>query len=255
MTGATTEAEMIAQIEERKAGTPRGAAKRAALVEAMELKNYEFNAHGVEMGQFYSSAAIVSDGSARPVPDRDPELYSSRRPCRGEAPARLGRGQHPQAVHPRPGPVHQVHADHRDRRRGLGGRRRQGPRDLGVPLEAVVIGPGREVTDIYYDWARIREVAEEGALLVRPDKHIGWRSTGLPDGPGGRAAGGDDVTAGRLCLERCGSALLPPGPQAADLRPDETSEPSAPGTARWRRSPDPAPSSLTTIMFPALDGA
>ena len=25
--------------------------------------------------------------------------------------------------------------------------------DLGVPLETVVIGPGREVTDIYYDWA------------------------------------------------------------------------------------------------------
>jgi 2,4-dichlorophenol 6-monooxygenase len=47
----------------------------------------------------------------------------------------------------------------------------------------VVIGPGREVTDIYYDWARIREVAEEGAILVRPDKHIGWRSMGLPEDP------------------------------------------------------------------------
>ena len=53
--------------------------------------------------------------------------------------------------------------------------------DLGVPLEAVIIGPGREVTDIYYDWARIREVAEEGAIQVRPDKHIGWRSMGLPE--------------------------------------------------------------------------
>src|SRR6185437_1873088 len=42
---AETEEEMRAQIEERKANTPRGAAKRAALVEAMELKNYEFNAH------------------------------------------------------------------------------------------------------------------------------------------------------------------------------------------------------------------
>src|ERR1039457_7275546 len=75
MTEAKTEAEMTAQIEERKANTPRGAAKRAALVKAMELKNYEFNAHGVELGQFYQSAAIVSDGSARPEPDRDPELY------------------------------------------------------------------------------------------------------------------------------------------------------------------------------------
>ena len=57
--GATTEAEMAAAIEERKANTPRGVAKRAALVSAMDLKNYEFNAHGVELGQFYESAAVV----------------------------------------------------------------------------------------------------------------------------------------------------------------------------------------------------
>jgi 2,4-dichlorophenol 6-monooxygenase len=55
--------------------------------------------------------------------------------------------------------------------------------DLGVPLAAVVIGPGREVTDLYFDWSRLREVGEDGALLVRPDKHIGWRSTSLPADP------------------------------------------------------------------------
>jgi 2,4-dichlorophenol 6-monooxygenase len=47
----------------------------------------------------------------------------------------------------------------------------------------VVIGPGRQVTDLYYDWARVREVDEDGALLVRPDKHIGWRSMRLPADP------------------------------------------------------------------------
>src|SRR4029453_677942 len=52
---AKDEAEMAARIEERKANTPAGAAKRAALVSAMELKHYEFNAHGVELGQFYES--------------------------------------------------------------------------------------------------------------------------------------------------------------------------------------------------------
>ena len=55
--------------------------------------------------------------------------------------------------------------------------------ELSVPLEAVVIGPGCAVTDLYYDWARVREVEEEGALLVRPDKHIGWRSMRLPADP------------------------------------------------------------------------
>ena len=55
--------------------------------------------------------------------------------------------------------------------------------DLGVPLAAVMIGPGREITDLYLDWTRLREVAEDGAMLVRPDKHVGWRSMTLPADP------------------------------------------------------------------------
>ena len=67
---------MAARIEERKANTPEGRAKRAALVEAMELKNYEFNAHGVELGQFYDVRRGGRRRSARaPSPTRDPELY------------------------------------------------------------------------------------------------------------------------------------------------------------------------------------
>ena len=37
----------------------------------MELKDYEFNVHGVNLGQFYESAAIVPDGSERRQPTRD----------------------------------------------------------------------------------------------------------------------------------------------------------------------------------------
>lgn len=66
---------MRAQIEERKANTPRSRAKREALVKAMKLKNYEFTAHGVDLGQCYQSAAVAGDGTPRPDPARDPELY------------------------------------------------------------------------------------------------------------------------------------------------------------------------------------
>jgi len=55
--------------------------------------------------------------------------------------------------------------------------------EFGIDLAAVVVGPGREVTDLYYDWARLREIEESGALLVRPDKHIGWRAAVLPADP------------------------------------------------------------------------
>jgi 2,4-dichlorophenol 6-monooxygenase len=48
--------------------------------------------------------------------------------------------------------------------------------ELGIPIAAHVIGPGREYTDLYDDWARLREVAENGCVLVRPDAHVGWRA-------------------------------------------------------------------------------
>lgn len=56
--------------------------------------------------------------------------------------------------------------------------------ELGVPLATVVTGPGREVTDLYYDSAKLREAGEDGALLVRPDKHGAWRSMSLLADPG-----------------------------------------------------------------------
>ena len=43
--------------------------------------------------------------------------------------------------------------------------------------------PGQEINDLYFDWAKLREVAEDGAVLVRPDKHIGWRADRLPTDP------------------------------------------------------------------------
>lgn len=181
---AKDEAEMAAAIEERKANTPAGAAKRAALVEAMELKHYEFNAHGVEMGQFYASSAIVPDGSTRAEPTRDPELYFEPSTVPG---ARL-----PHAwVGSEKGRVSTLDLAPMTRFTlftGIAGEKwaeaaAKVRDDLGVSLETVVIGPGRAVTDLYYDWARLRGVEEDGVLLVRPDKHIGWRSATMPADP------------------------------------------------------------------------
>jgi 2,4-dichlorophenol 6-monooxygenase len=181
---AKDEAEMAERIEERKANTPAGAAKRAALVAAMELKHYEFNAHGVDLGQFYESAAVISDGSTRPVPVRDAELYYEPSTVPGSRLPHVWVGD----------PKHRVSTlDLAPMTRftlftGIAGEAwvaaaEKVGEELGVPVTAVVIGPGRDVIDLYYDWARVREVDEEGALLVRPDSHIGWRSARLPADP------------------------------------------------------------------------
>ena len=56
-------------------------------------------------------------------------------------------------------------------------------RALGVEIAVYVIGPGREYADLYDDWARLREVGEDGCVLVRPDAHVAWRSATLADDP------------------------------------------------------------------------
>jgi 2,4-dichlorophenol 6-monooxygenase len=190
LTDAETEQEMRAQIEERKANTPRGAAKRAALVEAMELKNYEFNAHGVELGQFYGSTAIQGDGSARPAPKRDPELYYQAATVPGAhlPHAWVGSTSKDGAAAHKVSTLDLAPYGTFTLITGITGEpwaaaAAKVSNDLGVPLKTVIIGPGREVTDIYYDWARLREVDEDGVLLVRPDKFIGWRSMSLPADP------------------------------------------------------------------------
>lgn len=181
---AKDEAEMAARIEERKADTPAGAAKRAALVSAMELKHYEFNAHGVELGQFYTSAAVVPDGSARPAPVRDPELYYQPSTVPGSRLPHVWVGDSRNRV----STLDLAPMTRFTLLTGIAGgtwaeAAEKVAAEFGIGLEAIVIGPGRAVTDLYYDWARVREVEEDGAILVRPDKHIGWRSMSLPGDP------------------------------------------------------------------------
>jgi 2,4-dichlorophenol 6-monooxygenase len=184
VTTAANEAEMIAAIEERKLATPVGRAKRKALQDAMELKHYEFNAHGVELGQFYQSTAVVSDGSVKPAPTRDPELFYTPSTVPGSPLPHAWVGTTAKkwsTLDLAPSTRFTVFT-------GIGG---QAWADaaavvtdkLGVPLKAVVIGPGQEVTDLYFDWARLREIEEDGALLVRPDKIVAWRSPTMVDDP------------------------------------------------------------------------
>jgi 2,4-dichlorophenol 6-monooxygenase len=50
------------------------AKKRRAIREAIELKHYEFNAHGVEHNQRYESAAVIPGGTLETI-SRDGELF------------------------------------------------------------------------------------------------------------------------------------------------------------------------------------
>jgi 2,4-dichlorophenol 6-monooxygenase len=52
---------------------------------------------------------------------------------------------------------------------------------LGRDLDVATVGG--EYTDVWGDWARQREVKEDGAVLVRPDGRVGWRSLHAAEDP------------------------------------------------------------------------
>ena len=176
-------ARMRANMEARKAATPEAAGQREKLRRAIAFKTYEFNAHGVEMNQRYASSAVVGDGTPEPAWARDPELYhhATTRPGarlphvwlqRGGMPVSTldlaGRGRFAVLTGTNGGEAWTAAA------RAAAGR-------YGVPVEAHVVGPGRELEDLFGDWAEAREVGEDGCVFVRPDGYVGWRARDATD--------------------------------------------------------------------------
>lgn len=177
VTAAETTEEMVAAIEERKLDTPTGRMRRDALRQAMAVKNYEFNAHGVELGQFYESNAVLSEPAGRPAPLRDAELYYQPSTVPGSPLPHVWLGSGASKLSTldlAPSTGFTVFT-------GIAGRAwaEAAPAlaaELNIELRAVVIGPGQQAEDLYFDWAAVREIEEDGALLVRPDKIIAWRA-------------------------------------------------------------------------------
>jgi 2,4-dichlorophenol 6-monooxygenase len=175
---------MSEHMRARADDTPEAARQREQLRKALELKDYEFNAHGVELGQRYRSCAVVGDGTPEPPYTRDRELYYHATTWPG---ARLphcwlGRDGHKVSTHDLVGKGRFALLT------GISGQRwataaQEVSHQLGIEVAAFVIGPGREYTDLYDDWARLREVAEDGCVLVRPDAHVAWRVATIPDRP------------------------------------------------------------------------
>jgi 2,4-dichlorophenol 6-monooxygenase len=181
----TTDAEqMRANIEARKDDTPAAAGQRERLRRALALKDYEFNAHGVEFNQRYRSAAVVADGTEEPAYDRDPQLYYHPTTWPG---ARL---PHCWVEH---GGRRVSTIDLAGKGRfalltGIGGDGWARAAEAvsartGVEIAPFVIGPGRDVLDLYGDWAALSQVGERGCVLVRPDLHVAWRSHDLVADP------------------------------------------------------------------------
>jgi 2,4-dichlorophenol 6-monooxygenase len=157
------------------ADTPEGEARRQRLKEVAGTQRAEFQAHDIEIGFRYESAAVVPDGT--PPPPR----------------GALG------DVHvPTTRPGHRLPHVWLDGAQGrvstldLVGRSRfvllvDGPADgwraageeigaaAGVPVDVFGIGDGGDFASDVERWAQVSGIERGGAILVRPDGHVGWR--------------------------------------------------------------------------------
>lgn len=174
-------AEGWANVDELFSPTERGSERRAALESAVQLQNYQFNAHGVEFDLRYSSDAIVDDNTLWPVNERDPELYStpSTHPGAPIPHARLERDS---------GVLSTIDVVGRGTLTLVTGiddaRWREAAaklsEEVGEEIRVAQVAQRGDYDDVYGDWARVRDISDSGALLVRPDRVIAWRVAEAP---------------------------------------------------------------------------
>ncbi|MCY1270962.1 2,4-dichlorophenol 6-monooxygenase [compost metagenome] len=174
-----SEEEGWASLAELRADSAAGRERRAALNEAIQLQNYQFNCHGVELGQRYRSAAVLGDGSEEPAYERDRELYYQPTTWPG---AHLPHAWLHDAQGRQLSTLDICGNGRLTLLTGHGGEAwvraaNAAARELGIELQVRRIGLGLDYADSYGDWARQREIGEDGCLLVRPDNHVAWRSS------------------------------------------------------------------------------
>jgi len=183
--GSVDPVKMQENMDKRCDSDSAAEAQRAALRQAIAFKKYEFDCHGVEMNQRYTSDAVLRDGQAEPAPNEDMELHYQPTTWPG---ARIPHcwlfdtegGKHSTLDLCGKGAFTIF--------TGIGGEGWEGAArkvaaEFGIALKVHVIGPRQPVQDHLGDWARIREIGDSGAVMTRPDQHVCYRIVALPVDP------------------------------------------------------------------------
>ncbi|MGF6785875.1 FAD-dependent monooxygenase [Paraburkholderia sp. 35.1] len=156
-------------------------ARRARFNELMKVHRTEYQAHDLEIGIRYDRGALVSDNTS--PPPRDPlgqRFVPTTRPGHRIAHAWLARGAQK---------ISSLDLARADRFVLITGRpdiwetaAKETTDRLGMPVEVVVIADDAQVSDPSGEWRNVREIQDDGAILLRPDQHVAWRCTTAPVG-------------------------------------------------------------------------
>lgn len=178
MDGGVDHEKIKRNMDGRADATAAAETQREALRKAIAFKKFEFDCHGAEMNQRYTSTAIVTGGQPEPSYANDKELHYAPTTWPG---ARL-----PHAwVYDKQGKQHSTlditGKGHFTVITGIGGEAwvaaaKAISASLGINIKTCVIGPRRDFEDHAGEWAALREISDGGCLLVRPDHHVAWRA-------------------------------------------------------------------------------
>lgn len=168
----------------------KGRKRRQAFQQAIENTTTEFHGLGIEMNQRYISNAVYqADQGSPPPPPQDPvkthqiTTYPGRRLPHAwlntRSPGKrlstidlAGHGRFCLLT----GPGGQAWKS----------AAKSVSEALGVDLVSYSVGWKQDYEDVYFDWAKKREVDEDGCVLVRPDRFVAWRSSSMVSDPAKR---------------------------------------------------------------------
>jgi 2,4-dichlorophenol 6-monooxygenase len=165
---------MKKNMQKRFQADKEGEGMRERLRKAIAFKNYEFDAHGVDMNQRYYSNAIENDGQKEPAFKRDKELHFDQTSWPG---ARLPHVWVFDRLGKKVSTLDLAGKGMFSIFTGLNGKAWVSAAEklsvkLNIEILTNVIGPGAQIEDYNGDWARVREIDDGGALIVRPDQHV-----------------------------------------------------------------------------------
>jgi 2,4-dichlorophenol 6-monooxygenase len=171
-------------------GRPEDAEHRSSVLHAMRAQSMEFSELNVEYGYSYASAAVVPDGT--PPPDGIDEIRVYEPSTRPGAPLPHAwiddedGNRRPIKDLVEPGRFLLIAGED-------GQAWCEAARQLAVeaqlPLDALRIGHlDGDLYDPRCAWLRFREIQNDGAVLVRPDRFVAWRAPTSVEDPHGAVA-------------------------------------------------------------------